>query len=539
MRQPDNPNRPIPDAGDETSRKGSSRRRIAINTISNWVGLGAQTLAGMFLVTYALWYLDKETFGVYQVALSVSNSIQFLAFGMAMANLRVASECIIRQNWEELSSVLSVVRTLMTGAAVIGFAAVVSLTLLGLDVFNIPGAMRAEVTRLLPLVAAGSAIGLVRIPYHSALLAMQRYDLANGVLTGESILRAGIVVVCFEMGWVRLEALGIAIAVSAVLALGALLVMRPILLPQVRVSFLRFKWSAFRRLLGFSAWSMIGNISFTVQQSVVAPLVSALLGLSAVTAVAVPDMVGRMLERVVGGFSFSLLPVATALVAEGRRERLGRLYVTTARIAMLLQVPALAAVITHGQALLACLKPELVWTYPLMVLCVGLFVLHAFGLPATHIIWGSGKVGGVILSHVVAIAVGVGAAVALTLGTNWGVYGAAVGLYAPLALRGLFFMPLLAKRQVQVGYWRTVFSGFASPLWVGVVPVTAGLLLRYLWNPHSLWIVFVQVALLGVVYVAAAWVLVLRPDERLIVLGILRRRAGVRLPGSSEQEVGS
>jgi hypothetical protein len=34
-------------------------------------------------------------------------------------------------------------------------------------------------------------------------------------------------------------------------------------------------------------------------------------------------------------------------------------------------------------------------------------------------------------------------------------------------------------------------------------------------------------------------VLVLRPDERLIVLGILRRRAGVRLPGSSEQEVGS
>jgi len=521
---PDDNGQPMVEPAGMPKQDGSTARRLAINTVSNWMALGVQVLSGMFLLAYVLRHFGEEEFGLYRVALSITQAIGFLAFGMATANLRVATDRVAREDWDGLSNVLSVVRTLMAGAAGLGLAAVAVISFTCLGFFNVPAATQATAARLMQLAGIGSALQLVRIPYRSGLLAKQRYDLANAVLVGEVALRAGMIVACFELGWVRLEVLGLAIAVPSALGLIALSVMGRRVLPTVRLSFRRFTKKALYSVLKFSIWSTAGHISFVVQQSVAAPLIGATLGLAAVTAFAVPQVMAQYMPSLVGGFTLALWPLAAGLAVRGDRKNLGRLYVTATRFAMLLVVPILAVFVTHAEPLVAALKPELAWTHGLVVLCIGLSVLHCFGLSATHIIWGSGRIRGMVLSNVAVTIVGVMAALATVVWTDWGLYGVALGLFVPAALRGVTYMPILARRQIGVGFLKTIVSGGLVPLLGGLVPLAVGLVLRTAWTPSGLRVTMLQMGLSAVVYAPVAWVLILRADERRAVLKVFRLR---------------
>ena len=146
MRQSDNPNRPIPDVSEESDREGTSARRVAINTISNWVAMGAQVFALMFLLSYVYKKFEvrygvdevRDLWGVYRLSTYFTMAVMFLSFGMAGSVIRLASESVAMRDGVRLSQISSVSRTVLLVSAAVGFAVVVSLTLLGLEVFNIP-----------------------------------------------------------------------------------------------------------------------------------------------------------------------------------------------------------------------------------------------------------------------------------------------------------------------------------------------------------------------------------------------------------------
>ena len=50
MSSPDDNSRPMLKPTDVPKQGGSTARRLAINTVSNWMALGVQMLSGMFLL---------------------------------------------------------------------------------------------------------------------------------------------------------------------------------------------------------------------------------------------------------------------------------------------------------------------------------------------------------------------------------------------------------------------------------------------------------------------------------------------------------
>jgi len=119
----------------------------------------------------------------------------------------------------------------------------------------------------------------------------------------------------------------------------------------------------------------------------------------------------------------------------------------------------------------------------------------------------------------VASVMGLGLALGVASWTDWGIYGLVVALFLPMAIRSLVYLPHRMRIEAPVTWGTTIFGCVIPPMLAAVVPAGAGVFLRWIWPPGSLWAVLVQMALMSIPYAPVVWFAVLNADER----GIIRR----------------
>jgi len=510
--------------------------RIAINTISNWVAVVGQVAVNTFLLAYVLRHFSKEEFGVYGFAASLMMAVAFLSFGMAPSLIRICATSLAREDWDRLSDGLSVARTLTWSAALAAFAGIVCLARFGLDLFNIPDAKQAMAARLMCLVGAAAACTLMAIPYRAALLARQRYELANAVVIVALFLRLGMVVAAFESGWVRLEVLGIAQALAAVLSLGGLVMLRWRILPMARISFRRFNRKALRDVVSHTFWTGLSMLSRTLRDQGAVPLVSAMsrFGVVGAGVLYLPKTASTYLLRVVSGVTRTIWPVAAQLVAEGRKGPLVRLYRVTSMLTVGIQVVALAALVTHGRLLVRYLKPEMEAWFPLFVLYVVLMVLRTGAMAGEHMLLGCGRLPHIGVSRAVVVAVGFALAAWLGWMTEAPLWVVAVALFGPGAVRGLVYIPRRIRADLGVPYRMIYVTCLLLPVAWGVVPVAVGWGLARVWPAEALWEILLQPALAALAYGVGWWFWLLGPEDRRVLRRAFRRgRRGEAKPSEA------
>jgi len=524
MNQSENVTAP-PNSGDRTSKKVSTPRRVAVNTASNWVAIVVRIIINVFLFSYVYRRLGgKEVFGVYRLGVALSMGVTYLSFGMAGSVIRLASESIAGRQWDRLSQTMSVARTFLLAAAAVGVLLIVLASLFLLGPLNVPEDLRPAAATMLQLTALGGGIHLMYILYAGLLQAKQRYDLANIGQVGEVVLRGGLVVLCFELGWVGLETLGASAVVAALCGLVALVIMTRRMLPEARLSFRNMSRVAAREVFGFGAWVTVNQASRQGLAQAGVPLVSATLGPAAAAVFSVPQMISAYLSSVVGGLTATLRPVATGFAVRGDQGRLARLYYVGARLSLMMVAPALAMLLTHGKPFLAhWLGAGMVEAYTVMLVYVGLVFGQLIGTSAEHFILAVGRIRGVALSRLVTSLLGIGMAVAVAVWTDWGILGVVVGLMLPVTLRGIIYLPVRVRADAQVTWTGLMARCVLPPVLTAGVPVAAGWLLLILWPPGSLWEVLFQMAVVALVYIPVAWFLVLKADDRELILRMFQR----------------
>ncbi len=513
----------------------STSRRVAINTVSNWVSMATQMGVNLFLLAYVLKYLSQEQFGIFRLAVTISLGISYLSFGLEATVLRLASESLAVQAWDRLAEILSVARTLLTGAAAVGLAGTVVISLFLLGVLKVPEADRPAAAVLIQTMSLAAALRLATTVYGGALRVKQRFDLANGVIVGGTLLQAALIIICFEAGWVRMEVLGIARLVTAAGSAVAAIVLAHRLLPQVRLSFKRFTRTALRDVFSFGAWIAVKMVTrMTVEQAAVW-MASIVFGMVAVAGLAIPQLASQYLTQIVTGLTATLWPIAAKYALHGERENLARLYRVGTRLTMLMLVPAAIVLVTHGRLLIGYLKPELAWSYYLMLVYVGLFLARAAVIPADHIIMASGSVRQVAISQAIAAGTGIMLGLAAVAWTGWGLYGLVVGLFTPFVIQGLIYLPYRIRVEMGVGFRETFLGCMAGPLVGGAVPLAFGWILVRLWEPANLYWTLLQMVLGAAVYAPVAWWLILSAEERGLMLRIFRRGRPRQPPGGAAE----
>ncbi len=528
---------------------GSTSRRVAINTISNWVAMGLQVVAMMFLLSYVYKRFEvhygteqvRDLWGIYRLSTYFSMAVAFLSFGMAGSVIRLASESIATGDIKRLSETTSVARVFLLGAAVVGVTIILLTSFFFLDVLKVPAAHRAAAQRLFQLTALSGGVQLLYVLYRGLLQAKQRYDLANAALVTEVLIRVALVVACFEMGWQRLEVLGASIAISVFVGLMMLVVMVRRVLPRLRMSFVRLSRSAAREVLSFGAWITVGQVSRQGLEITGPFMVSATLGTAAAGVYGIPQMFSEYLMRIVTGVTHTLRPVASQYAVRGQREDIGRLYRVGTRLSMTLAVLPIAVLVTHGRAFIVTWTgPEMADAYGVMLVYLGFTFLRLIGVPAEHVILATGRIRGVVLSRLFASLLGLGLALAVAVWTDWGLHGLVVALFLPTAVRGLVYLPHRMRHEAPVTWVTTVFGCVLPPAVAALVPAGAGLLLLWVWPPASLWEVLAQMVLMSLPYAPVVWFAVLNDDERgLIRQALLPSRARTRGAGRETRPTAS
>jgi len=473
-----------------------------------------------------------EVFGVFRLSAPFYIVVSALSFGMAGSVIRLAGESLATKNLKRLTETMSVARTMLLGAGVVGVALVSVLSSFLLEPLKVPEAYWPAAIVLFRLTALAAAFQLMHMLFRGLLQAKQRYDLANGAIIAEAVVRVGLVVTCFKLGWIGLETLGVGMAGGALCGLLVLRIMTRRILPELKMSFRRMSRSAFQDIFSFGMWTTVNMASRYGLDMVGTPLVSAVAGSGAAGMFNIPQTFASYGMGIVGGLTHTLWPVATGMAARGERDKLGRLYLVGTRLALMIIAPVVAVLVTHGKPFIVYYtSPEMEPVYGVMLVYIGLTFPTVIGLSAEHIILGSGRIVGVSISRLVATVLGVGLAVAVALWTPWGLPEMAAALMFPAAVRGAVVLPMVMRRQVGIGYWHMLVSSVFPATLALVLLLAAGWAIQWLWPPTDLTTCFVQMALTAVLYGAVAWFVVLRSEEKTWMWNMVRlRRAGFRAP---------
>jgi len=528
LSQSGEPVKPGPGADSPPGGRGGTVRRLAINAISNWFAIGGHIAVNMYLLSYVYRSLgEDEAFGVYRLGVVMSSAISYLAFGMAGSVLRLAAESVAACNWERLSETMSAVRAFLGAAAVLGMLLIVLASFFLLGPLNVPQELRPAAAGMFQLMALDGGIRLMCISYRGLLQAKQRYDLASVGLVGEAALRLAFVVLCFELGWVRLEALGASTAAAALCGLAFLVIMVRRTLPELRLSFTSLKRSAVRAVLGFGAWIAVAQASCQGLGQAGVPLVSATLGTAAAGVFSIPQMISNYLLYALGALTGPMRPVATTYAVHGRRDTLASLYYVGTRLSLTMLAPAVALLVAYGKPLLTYwMGPGMAVGYPVMVAYLILVFVRSVGVVGEQLILATGRIQGVAITHLIVAVAGIGMGVAVAIWTDWGLTAMVIGMLLPTALRGIFYLPLRMRRETQVAWTRLMVQCVLPPAVSAGVLAAAGWLLAQAWLPHSLFETLVQMLICGTAYIPIAWFAVLRPQDRRLAKSVLARRRG-------------
>src|SRR5689334_1082421 len=82
-------------------------RRILKNILASWMGLVATALVGFFLTPFILHQLGNTGYGLWVLVSAFTGYYGILDFGLRSALLRYVARHAARDEWQELSSVVS------------------------------------------------------------------------------------------------------------------------------------------------------------------------------------------------------------------------------------------------------------------------------------------------------------------------------------------------------------------------------------------------------------------------------------------------
>ena len=98
---------------------------IAINTVSNWLGMFANSAVLIFLAKFLLGKIGIDQFGMFQYVLTMQGSLMFLDLGLGATLNRFVSRLLAVEDVKRLNAAISFTLLLFFG---LGITAAVVLT---------------------------------------------------------------------------------------------------------------------------------------------------------------------------------------------------------------------------------------------------------------------------------------------------------------------------------------------------------------------------------------------------------------------------
>lgn len=290
------------------------------------------------------------------------------------------------------------------------------------------------------IIAVGLSAG-VAIPFsiaRSVMYGLQRYDIANLVDTGGTLLTsaATVGVLLLGFGVPGLLVMNVPVYVLAFVA-SAWLIQRAA--PKLRFGWSDADRSLVGRVLGFS-WPLVTmRLAAQFQTRTDEIVIASFMPISSVTPYAIARRLSELARVVAIQFVKVLMPLASQLDARGDRVGLQSLYITATRVVLMIFLPFAAVLMVLARPILVVwVGPEYGDAAVLVVILTLAGLMDISQWPGEQVLQGMARHH---LLALMALANGVAnISLSVLLVQRFGVVGVAFGTLVPMTVETLFFV---------------------------------------------------------------------------------------------------
>ncbi|HPC19537.1 MAG: lipopolysaccharide biosynthesis protein [Kiritimatiellae bacterium] len=302
------------------STPSENNRRIARNTLLLYFRTGITMLVTLFTSRIVLNALGVEDYGIYSVVGGLVVLFTFLNVALSSATQRFLNFELGRRNFQQMARVFSASLSAHFGVAflVVLLAETAGLWFLKTKMV-IPAGRLEAANWVYQLSILTTVVGIVRVPYNATILAYERMSFYAYTSLVEAGLRLGV-------AYALLLAAGDALVLYALLIFGVTAVVWAVYYAYCRWQCETTRYrpekdgALLRAILGFSGWSLLGNLANMGNVQGLNLLINLFCGVAVNAAMGIASQVSTAVYQLVVNFQTAFNPQIVQLCARDERE---------------------------------------------------------------------------------------------------------------------------------------------------------------------------------------------------------------------------
>jgi O-antigen/teichoic acid export membrane protein len=331
--------------------------QLARNVATTYVARLAIVCSGLFLFPFVTHHVGLSQYGLWLLVNGVTVFFLTADFGMGTSVVRYVAEAHAADDVARLNGVLASTFAFYLGLAVLAATLFAGCFAVFWGAFNIPAADRGVAAQMVALVAIGQLlVGLPLGVFRQTLVGLQRMDLVNAIMLGQTVLRVGGVTAAVLAGTGILGVVVVEVAAFVLVgATSAVLCHR--LQPGLRVRPRGVSLGLLRSMAPYSAQVFVIGIAALAILQTDDAIISLFLPVAAVAVYGAAWRMYQVCRDIAEAVMGAVVPHATRAAAQGRRDVLRDIHLRWTKYS--------------NAVLLAIAVPALVFAEPVLVIWLG------------------------------------------------------------------------------------------------------------------------------------------------------------------------
>lgn len=482
--------------------------------------LAANVVSGLWLTAYLVKHLGIGAYGLVPLATSITT---YMSVINAAINGAVGRFFTIELRKGVVGQANRTFNTALWGSILVSLLILPLVFLFSLSVpnlFDVPDGFETAASLLFASVMIAYLIGIIRGVFLVSPFAFSRFDLQNGVLFSNLVVRIVIVVLLFTNLAASLSYVGLGILAGALVSLFFAVLVWQRLTPDLTTRLRLFDWHRLKELLSMSGWMMVNQVGALLFLNIDLIVVNLYLGAQAAGRYGAILQWPLMLRMLGNTFASVLTPIALGLYAQNEFEKLNRMLQHAVRIMGITMALPVGLVCGLSQPLLSIwLGPDfadmwLVLSILAIHLCINVAIIPLFSVQLAY--------NKVRIPGLVTISLGFLNLILAVLWVRWFANGIGVALAGAivLTLKNAIFTPIYAahiQKLPKLTYIPCLFPGVLGTLAVAAITFW----LANYWVLDSWLLLALLTSVVSVGYILVAYLILMGDSERQFVKSLV------------------
>lgn len=510
--------------------------RVLRNVITNYLRFFLAGALGFVLTPLMVHLMGDQDYGLWVTIFSLTGYFGLFDQGIRPSLVRYVSRDHALGDDQGLSRTLSSALALYGAVGVVTLIATLVVAFQFGHWFHLTPEAEPQARIVLLLAGASVALGFPLGVFGAALSGLQRYDLANAIGMGVSVLRALAFVVVLRLGY-GLIGLAAASLVMNLLGHGLSWVFARRIVPNVHLGARHVTRETLARIGAYSSIAFLGALASSIAFQTDSLVITAFLGAALVTPFALAAGLVENVRSLVHSATWVLSPTASELETKGESGKLHQMMIAGSMYSVLLSWPVLMALVIFGSNLLHTWVDAKHASAAHLITILAIPTLLSLPQSGTSaLLFGISRHKGVVVLSVLNALLNLG--LSLLWVRSYGLTGVALGTAIPLGLVGGIATMVYGCHALRLPIGRYLLEGMVRPGLVSLAFLVPAVVVQWLFHPIGWLALGLAVGGCWLPFAWAAWRFGLSDTERLRWSHMVPGLMGIRETAAPAAEAG-